>query len=108
MQIHSIAEKSTNLQHWTVTRIANPLFTGRDTMVHQIRETLMHGEPRPASQQRRFVIFGPAGIGKSEICLNLANLLQSSYVYPFDVGLSLRDMLDSGGFSGSMVGILRP
>lgn len=65
--------------HWSIPRPLNPLFTGRTQVVEQIKGAL---SPTPESmcrdQQRRFVLTGLGGQGKSEICLKVADLLRET------------------------------
>jgi len=60
--------------HWRITQISNPLFTGRDDVLDLIERTLRAavGDTTP-KQQCRIVISGMGGLGKSEICLQIAN-----------------------------------
>ncbi|EPE24649.1 TPR-like protein [Glarea lozoyensis ATCC 20868] len=64
--------------HWIVPRIVNKLFTGRDDLILRIQEALDPHTTMP-TQQKRFVITGMGGQGKSEICLKVANLMQEKF-----------------------------
>jgi hypothetical protein len=72
-------ETSQNI-HWWVPRSVNPLFTGREEVLQRIERSLMV-DTNSTKQQRRFVITGMGGQGKSEICLKVADLVRERYVY---------------------------
>lgn len=59
--------------HFVVPRAPNSLFTGRDYVLHHIRECLTLRKNDQVDLPRRFVITGMGGQGKSEICLKLAH-----------------------------------
>ncbi|ERF72190.1 hypothetical protein EPUS_02077 [Endocarpon pusillum Z07020] len=62
-----------NNRHWLVPRPVNPFFTGQKTLLKMLRETIcdnLHQEVH--HKQRRFVIIGIGGAGKSEVCLKFA------------------------------------
>ncbi|KAH7408158.1 hypothetical protein DE146DRAFT_776467, partial [Phaeosphaeria sp. MPI-PUGE-AT-0046c] len=59
--------------HWTVPRNVNSLFTGRSAIVKRMRSTLSSNEGSQVQGQRRFVIIGMGGQGKSELCLRVAH-----------------------------------
>ena len=65
-------------KHWNVPRIVNPLFTGRAALIERIERALRSD----SQQQKRLVITGLGGQGKSEICLKVANNLRQEYVAP--------------------------
>ena len=68
--------------HWMIPRGINSLFTGRSDLLSRIQRAL-HSELISAAQyQRRFVITGLGGQGKSEICLQIASLMKQKYVLP--------------------------
>jgi FlaA1/EpsC-like NDP-sugar epimerase len=68
--------------HWMVPRAINSLFTGRSDLLSRIQRALQ-SEPISAAQcQRRFVITGLGGQGKSELCLQVASLMKQKYVLP--------------------------
>lgn len=58
-------------KHWLVDRATNPHFTGRREIIEKIVRTITSSDS--ANEQRRFVITGMGGQGKSEICLHVAN-----------------------------------
>jgi len=63
-------------QHWMVPRSVNNLFTGRAELLKQIQKALYIDHASPADGQKRFVITGMGGQGKSEISLKVANLMR--------------------------------
>ncbi|KAL3420952.1 Kinesin light chain 5 [Phlyctema vagabunda] len=66
--------------HWVVDRIVNPLFTGRDDILSELRQKLCkQDDDGEAKQQKRFVIYGMGGAGKSEVCLKFANDNRDSF-----------------------------
>ena len=59
--------------HWTVPRSINNLFVGRSVILTTIEESMRHTlQDVNTTGQKRFVITGMGGLGKSEICLPLA------------------------------------
>jgi tetratricopeptide (TPR) repeat protein len=63
-----------------VTRSVNHLFTGREGILSKIEEILQRSfEETDVFFQRRFVITGMGGQGKSEICLKIANTMRQRY-----------------------------
>lgn len=67
--------------HWMVPRAINSLFTGRSDLLSRIQKALQSKSISVAQQQRRFVITGLGGQGKSEICLQIASLMKQQYVF---------------------------
>jgi hypothetical protein len=65
-------------KHWCVPRSVNTLFTGRTDILQRIESDLT--TTTDLGQQRRFVITGIGGQGKSEICLKVADLVRERYV----------------------------
>jgi hypothetical protein len=65
--------------HWTVTRSANTLFTGRNDILREL-ETIVrdYGKDPSRLEQCWIVIYGMGGQGKSEICLQLACRVRQS------------------------------
>ena len=61
------------VKHWMVPRQANPYFTGRKEILNLLRERLCSGKQDAAeTEQKRCVIYGMGGSGKSEVCLKFA------------------------------------
>ena len=67
--------------HWIIPRASNSLFTGRSILLDRIRSVLQSESTCFAQTQRRFVITGLGGQGKSEICLQIASLMKHKYVF---------------------------
>ncbi|KAF2795537.1 hypothetical protein K505DRAFT_239679, partial [Melanomma pulvis-pyrius CBS 109.77] len=65
--------------HWVVPRAVNSLFTGRDELVDRIRSAFRIDESQNIAEQKRFVITGIGGQGKSEVCLKVASLMQEDF-----------------------------
>jgi ABC-type phosphate transport system ATPase subunit len=55
--------------YWKVHRTINTLFTGRKKLLERVKYALRKESP----EQKVFVIIGMGGMGKSEICLKIAN-----------------------------------
>ncbi|KAG4420607.1 hypothetical protein IFR04_006314 [Cadophora malorum] len=65
--------------HWIIPRASNSLFTGRSILLDRIRSVLQSESTCFAQTQRRFVITGLGGQGKSEICLQIASLMKHKF-----------------------------
>ncbi|KAH6694332.1 hypothetical protein BKA61DRAFT_257548 [Leptodontidium sp. MPI-SDFR-AT-0119] len=65
--------------HWMVPRAINSLFTGRSDLLSRIQRALQSKPISAAQFQRRFVITGLGGQGKSEICLQVASLMKQKF-----------------------------
>ncbi|KAK5049114.1 hypothetical protein LTR84_005537 [Exophiala bonariae] len=67
--------------HWMLTRSVNTLFTGREGILEDIETAIRRSlNDTESTVQRRFVITGMGGQGKSELCLKVANSMrQFSY-----------------------------
>ena len=64
-------------EHWIVTRHANPLFTGRKDLLHELEGIVRDAVKDPSNRtQCRLVLSGMGGQGKSEMCLQLAHSLR--------------------------------
>jgi len=66
--------------HWMVPRAVNSLFTGRSDLLSRIQKALEIKSIYATPKQKRFVITGLGGQGKSEICLQVATLMKQQYV----------------------------
>ncbi|KAH7401028.1 P-loop containing nucleoside triphosphate hydrolase protein [Phaeosphaeria sp. MPI-PUGE-AT-0046c] len=73
--------------HWMVPRSVNSLFIGRSELVQRIQNALRNNDLGKSSQ-KRLVITGIGGIGKSEVCLQVADLMREDFwgVFWVDVG----------------------
>lgn len=64
-----------------VPRQVNPHFTGRRHMLQRLRGSLCPEDDDVKNrEQKRFVICGMGGSGKSEVCLKFANENRDRYV----------------------------
>ena len=63
--------------HWCIPRSVNTLFTGRSEILRRIKSAITTGD---VNTQRRFVITGMGGQGKSEICLKIADQVREACV----------------------------
>jgi ATP-dependent Clp protease ATP-binding subunit ClpA len=63
-------------KHWLVPRGVNKLFTGRSEIIDKIKEAISDDSTQHADKQKVFVITGLGGMGKTEICLQVANILR--------------------------------
>ena len=71
--IHLGSNLVTNPVHWTVTRSANTLFTGRDDILRELETIVRDAVKNPSLQDQCWIVIsGMGGQGKSEICLQLA------------------------------------
>jgi Heterokaryon incompatibility protein (HET) len=64
--------------HWKVPRATNSLFTGRTKVLERVKNIMRRDVP----DQKRFIITGLGGLGKSEICLKIANEMRQEYATP--------------------------
>ncbi|KFY74489.1 hypothetical protein V499_05485 [Pseudogymnoascus sp. VKM F-103] len=66
-------------KHWLVPRGINKLFTGRSEIIDRIKAALQDDGAQHAGKQKVFVITGLGGMGKTEICLQVANILREDF-----------------------------
>jgi Mrp family chromosome partitioning ATPase len=59
-------------EHWMVQQPLDGLFIGRSELIAQIQSAIRTDDPGK-TKQKRLVITGMGGIGKSELCLRIAN-----------------------------------
>jgi putative protein kinase ArgK-like GTPase of G3E family len=64
-----------------VPRAVNGLFTGRSEVVERMQSALRSNGP-DVTKQTRVVVTGIGGMGKSEVCLKVAELLREECVDP--------------------------
>jgi len=83
-------EQSTGNVHWKVPRKTNNLFTGRAKLLERIKDAIRKYAP----EEKIFVITGLGGLGKSEVCLKIANEMRQEYATPSL--LQLRKLIVSG------------
>jgi len=88
--------------HWLVPRSVNPLFVGRKTIIQAIVEAISP-DKAGVGDQKRFVLTGMGGQGKSEVCLRVANEVRDRYVSSVTLSiLGSNDQPGSGAFFGSI------
>ncbi|KAI9731883.1 MAG: hypothetical protein M1834_004334 [Cirrosporium novae-zelandiae] len=89
-------KESTNV-HWCVPRPVNTLFTGRKGVLKRIEAALCPTDKTyNEERQRRFVITGLGGQGKSEICLRFADLMRDNFWGIFWVDVSSNSSASAG------------
>src|SRR5277367_2680828 len=96
------AEPAGNV-HWMVPRTVNSLFTGRSQLLDRIQSAFRVDNASGTKGQKRFVITGLGGQGKSEICLKVATLMREECVVSMDIIIYLSSSLTtvaSGACSG--------
>ncbi|EFR00516.1 protein kinase subdomain-containing protein [Nannizzia gypsea CBS 118893] len=84
----------TRNEHWCVERSSNTLFTGRREIINQIKRAITLGEINQT--QRRFVITGMGGVGKSEICLKVAQEMREKFWGVFWVDVCNNETAEAG------------
>ncbi|KFY76048.1 hypothetical protein V498_09778 [Pseudogymnoascus sp. VKM F-4517 (FW-2822)] len=72
-------DEATRNKHWLVPRGVNRLFTGRSEIIDRIREALQDDDAQHSEKLKVFVITGLGGMGKTEICLQVANMLREEF-----------------------------
>ncbi|PQE34078.1 Tetratricopeptide-like helical domain protein [Rutstroemia sp. NJR-2017a WRK4] len=82
-----------NMQ-WKIPRATNNLFTGRTELISRIQKAL-HCGPAASDEQKRFVITGLGGQGKSEICLQVASQMREEFWGVFWVNVSKASTAES-------------
>ncbi|KAI1470948.1 uncharacterized protein F4812DRAFT_419582 [Daldinia caldariorum] len=79
--------------HWIVPRSASPIFTGRRDIIQKIRNAVTSSR---SHTQKRFVLTGIGGMGKSEICLRAAQELREEFWGVFWVDVSSSSTAKAG------------
>lgn len=72
----SLEGEAAGNKHWLVPRQVNKLFTGRSEIIERIKRAIRDDNAQNAGKQKVFVITSMGGMGKSEICLQVASILQ--------------------------------
>jgi hypothetical protein len=62
--------------HWVVSKCINGLFTGRAELIDRIQDAFRLNRNTVTTEQKRLVIIGMGGLGKSEVCVRVANLMR--------------------------------
>ncbi|RYP45994.1 hypothetical protein DL768_007744 [Monosporascus sp. mg162] len=84
-EISRALEVESNNVHWLVPRSVNPMFTGRRDVVERIKKAIA---PSTYHDQKRFVLTGLGGQGKSEVCLKVADELREKFWGVFWIDVS--------------------
>jgi hypothetical protein len=84
--------------YWIVPRAVNDLFTERAKLLCEIQDALHIGYTSTPDKQKRFVITGLGGQGKSEICLKAASQMRKTYVLLIPLIFSVLSQLIVIGF----------
>lgn len=74
MSLHPLTEPpfcDVGNKHWLVNRPTNPHFIGRGELIDRVVKGINSEDE--STEQRRVVLTGMGGQGKSEICLHVAN-----------------------------------
>jgi hypothetical protein len=68
---YSRSEVSRN-KYFYIPQVVSSIFTGREDMTQLVERTLLAEDDNSACQQRRFIIYGIGGSGKTQFCCKLA------------------------------------
>ncbi|KAK5311064.1 hypothetical protein LTR93_011837 [Exophiala xenobiotica] len=80
-------------KHFEVPRLLSPVFTGRDEDLQCLTTSLAPGPSSPRKHQRRYVLFGLGGSGKTQICLKYVQEQRERYGGIFWVDASTVDSI---------------
>jgi signal recognition particle GTPase len=58
--------------HFDIPHAVNSLFTGRDAYLQDLKKSLDDAITTNTSAQKRFVVYGLGGSGKTEFCCKFA------------------------------------
>lgn len=68
---HANCKAAAYNQHYLVPHVLSPAYTGQGQVSKALEASLLsNDDPHPV--QRRFVLFGLGGSGKTQICINYA------------------------------------
>ncbi|KAH7380186.1 hypothetical protein BKA66DRAFT_420258 [Pyrenochaeta sp. MPI-SDFR-AT-0127] len=81
--------------HWLVPRPVNSLFTGRSQLIDRIQGALSD-DGTSTTKQKRLVITGIGGMGKSEVCLKIADLMREAFWGVFWVDVDTESTAKNG------------
>lgn len=59
-------------KYYEIPRHPSPLFTGRKEIREELQNKCLPPSPDPQTRQKRYVIYGLGGSGKTQICLKFA------------------------------------
>jgi len=60
-------------EHFIVSQVENPNFTGRSDIRHLLYESILKDRHMRKQSQDRFVLYGLGGSGKTQVCLKFAH-----------------------------------
>jgi len=60
-------------EHFVVSQLENPNFTGRNEIRHRLYDTLLKDRHMRKQSQDIFVLYGLGGSGKTQVCLKFAH-----------------------------------
>ncbi|XTI93984.1 P-loop containing nucleoside triphosphate hydrolase protein [Cenococcum geophilum] len=92
--IASHLERAPRNMHWCIPRPVNALFIGRTDVLERIERAITRKEND--QKQRRFVITGIGGQGKSELCLRIADRMREVFWGVFWVDVSSESAAAAG------------
>ncbi|KAH3958519.1 hypothetical protein HBH98_077100 [Parastagonospora nodorum] len=81
--------------HWMVPSAFTSQFTGRSKLLERLQAALIP-DNTALDEQTRIVITGMGGMGKSEVCIKLANLVRESFWGVFWVDVSSQSTAQNG------------
>ncbi|OCK95935.1 uncharacterized protein K441DRAFT_608490 [Cenococcum geophilum 1.58] len=87
-------ERAPRNMHWCIPRPVNALFIGRTDVLERIERAITRKEND--QKQRRFVITGIGGQGKSELCLRIADRMREVFWGVFWVDVSSESAAAAG------------
>src|SRR5271168_1931489 len=67
-------------KHYEIPRNPSPVFTGREEIRERLRASCLPSSSSDSLQQKRFVIYGLGGSGKTQLCLKFAEDHRERYV----------------------------
>ncbi|KAI9767992.1 MAG: hypothetical protein M1840_005304 [Geoglossum simile] len=84
-------------KHYTIPHNVSPIFTGRDNICQQLHESCLPlGATGTPKIQRRFVLYGPGGSGKTQICLKFAQDYREKFWGIFWINASSSETAEQG------------
>lgn len=86
-------------RHWMVPRQTCCNFVGRARQLKTVKEALQDSTPSSTDIQKRFVVTGAEGQGKSELCLKIAEELRGEFWGIFWADVSTHELAEAGFMS---------
>lgn len=67
------ASASSNNKHYCIPHNLSTIFTGRDNIIQKIYNRFLSSDPGEKTlEQKRFVLYGLGGSGKTQACIKFA------------------------------------